>query len=183
MKYNPDRMKGVQRFFFVFLLLILISSCGEQKNEKTKKSNAQQEETFVKINKYLVDQDVDKIRGFIRRRNWDMTLTGTGLWYMIYKKGTGEAIQNGKVATLNYTISLLDGTTCYSSDSLGKKTFRIGKGGVERGLEEGLLLLHAGDKARFIMPPYLAFGLAGDQDKIPPRSIIIYDVELVQISD
>ncbi len=112
-----------------------------------------------------------------------MTTSGTGLWYQIYQKGNGAPAKTGKMASINYKVWLLDGTLCYSSDSLGMKKFRIGKGGVEKGLEEGILLMRVGDKARFIMPPHLADGLIGDQDKIPPRSIILYEVELVQISD
>jgi FKBP-type peptidyl-prolyl cis-trans isomerase len=54
---------------------------------------------------------------------------------------------------------------------------------VESGLEEGILLLQEGDKARFIMPPHLAHGLIGDRDKIPARATIIYDLELVSLSD
>jgi FKBP-type peptidyl-prolyl cis-trans isomerase len=102
---------------------------------------------------------------------------------MIYKNGSGADAQTGKQATLNYKVWLLDGTLCYSSEKSGPKKFRIGQGGVESGLEEGVLLLKVGDKARFIMPPHLAQGLIGDQDKIPPRSCIVYEVELVQISD
>jgi len=84
---------------------------------------------------------------------------------------------------LNYRISLLDGTLCYSSDSLGVKEFAIGHGGVESGLEEGILLLKVGDKARFIMPPFKAHGLLGDMKKIPARSIIVYEIELLKLID
>ena len=99
------------------------------------------------------------------------------------RKAMALPSQTGKIASVNYKLWLLDGTLCYSSDSLGMKKFRIGKGGVEKGLEEGILLMQVGDKARFIMPPHLAQGLMGDQDRIPPRSVILYEVELVQISD
>jgi FKBP-type peptidyl-prolyl cis-trans isomerase len=68
-------------------------------------------------------------------------------------------------------------------DNDDPKTFLIGQGGVESGLEEGILLLQEGDKARFIMPPHLAHGLIGDRDKIPARATIIYDLELVSLSD
>jgi FKBP-type peptidyl-prolyl cis-trans isomerase len=33
------------------------------------------------------------------------------------------------------------------------------------------------------MPPYLAHGILGDENKIPPRSIIVYDVEVLEIAD
>ena len=151
--------------------------------ENAKKDPLYREETLLRINKYLVGKDADIIRGYLKRRNWTMNTSPTGLWYMIYRKGNGAPAKTGKEATINYKVWLLDGTLCYSSDSLGQKKFRIGKGGVEKGLEEGILLLHVGDKARFIMPPHLADGLIGDEDRIPPRSIILYDLELVNISD
>jgi len=49
-------------------------------------------------------------------------------------------------------------------------------------LEEGLLLLHQGDKAKFIIPSHLAYGLLGDQKQIPPGATLVYDVELIQLN-
>ena len=69
------------------------------------------------------------------------------------------------------------------SNSRGTKSFKIGQGGVEKGLEIGILKMREGDKAKFIMPPNLAWGLIGDEKKIPARSIIIYDVELIKLTD
>ena len=61
--------------------------------------------------------------------------------------------------------------------------FKIGQGGVESGLEEAVLLMSVGDKGRFIMPPHLAHGLLGDNNKIPPRSIIVYQAELIKLTN
>jgi len=100
---------------------------------------------------------------------------------MILKKGNGDKAEIGRIAEINYKIKLLDGTTCYDSDSLGSKIFTIGSGHVEKGLEEGILYLCEGDRARFIMPPHLAHGLIGDENKIPARAIIIYEAELLSV--
>jgi FKBP-type peptidyl-prolyl cis-trans isomerase len=137
----------------------------------------------MKINKYLVEKDADAIRGYINRHGWKMQESKAGLWYEITNTGTGKKAETGKTATLEYQVRLLNGTPCYSSDSLGNKTFTIGKGGVEPGLELGILMLREGDKARFIMPPHLAHGLVGDQNKIPARATIVYEVHLLKISD
>ncbi len=175
------------RFYNTQLLLLIIFSffsCTQNKTSLSEKEfKNKYGETLVKVNKILVKKDEEAIRNYIKRRNWKMEVSGTGLFYGIYKKGSGAKAEAGKYATIKYEISLLDGTVCYSSDSLGLKTFRISQGGVESGLEEGILLMQEGDKAHFIMPPYMAHGLIGDDDKIPPRSIIIYDVELVKISE
>jgi FKBP-type peptidyl-prolyl cis-trans isomerase len=33
------------------------------------------------------------------------------------------------------------------------------------------------------MPPHLAHGLLGDENKIPPRSVIVYDLHLIDVSE
>jgi FKBP-type peptidyl-prolyl cis-trans isomerase FkpA len=137
----------------------------------------------MEVNRLLVKKDSARIAEYIKNRNWDMIETKTGLWYKIYEKGTGKKSKEGLYATINYNVELLDGTQCYSSDSLGPKRFKIGRGSVESGLEEGILLLKEGDKARFILPPHLAHGLVGDDNRIPARSIIVYDVELLSLDN
>jgi len=166
----------------IAILIIVFLGCSEN-NKKPQELKMMPKEEFKKYkdplekaNRGLLKIDKDRIDAYTKRRSWLMSETGTGLRYMIYEKGTGEKIQANDVVELDYTISLLDGSLCYSSDSLGVKSFRVGQGGVEAGLEEGILLLNVGDKARFIILPFMAHSLLGDFDKIPPRSIIVYEV-------
>lgn len=174
-------MKKFIIFISVLLSIYFFSSCNEKPEQK--KNLSEYDESLQKINRYLVKEDSERIANYVARKEWDMQVTKTGLWYQIYEKGSGAEAQIDKIATLNFSVELLDGTLCYSSDSLGQKRFKIGKGGVESGLEQGLLMMREGDKARFILPPFLGHGLLGDEYKIPPRSTIVYDVELISISD
>ncbi|HBX50674.1 MAG TPA: peptidylprolyl isomerase [Bacteroidales bacterium] len=185
-----SKCRSMERFYnsllpIAFLLLTFLTpSCTQNKTSLSEKEfKNKYGDTLVKVNKILVKKDEETIRNYIKRREWKMEVSGTGLFYGIYKKGNGAKAEVGKYATIKYNISLIDGTVCYSSDSLGLKTFRISQGRVESGLEEGILLMKEGDKAHLIMPPYMAHGLIGDDNKIPPRSIIIYDVDLIKISD
>ena len=41
--------------------------------------------------------------------------------------------------------------------------------------------MKVGDKAKFIIPSHLAFGLLGDENKIPKRATLVYDVELIDV--
>ena len=108
-----------------------------------------------------------------------MLKTGTGLHYIIVEKGKGGQVKSGDFVKVNYKISLLDGTECYSSEKDGAKEFKAEGDDVESGLHEAVLLLHIGDKAKFILPSYRANGLQGDNDKIPPLSSIIVDLEVL----
>ena len=174
-----------QTFNFTILFVVLaLHSCGDGHTKTTKKTNIQSKEfqdKLIEANKMYVKRENDEIDQYVAHRGWQMTTTGTGLRYMITKKGTGELAVLEKQAKVNYKITLLDGTLCYSSDSTGAKVFVIGKDNVESGLHEGIQLLHVGDKAIFILPSHLAHGLIGDESKIPPHSTVIYEIELIAI--
>ncbi|MBI5540136.1 MAG: FKBP-type peptidyl-prolyl cis-trans isomerase [Bacteroidia bacterium] len=171
-------------FFFIFSITCLIISCTNDINKpQSNEEILSYKEPLVKVNQILVDKDSDLIASYCNRRNLNLNSSESGLWYKIYHTGKGDSAKSGIVANLNYKITLLDGKQCYSSDSLGPKSFLIGQGGVEKGLEIGILMMREGDKAKFILPPGLAWGLIGDEKKIPSRSIIIYDVELIELTD
>lgn len=170
-------------FLLIFAVVVLFACKNTAKEKQREVPIAEYKKPLQRVNKYLIKEDNDRIKSFIRRKHWKMKQTKTGLWYQIYEKSNDTLMPKfNDVVELSYRIYLLDGTLCYSSDSTGTKKFAAGHGGVESGLEEAILMLHKGDKARFIMPPYLAHGLLGDQNKIPARSIILYDVQLLKIN-
>ncbi len=167
-----------------FLVICIFFSCNNNEHKpKSVQEILSYQEPLVKVNQILVDRDSEKIASYCNRYNLNLKASGASLWYKIYHQGKGDSAKTGKVANINYKISLLNGKLCYTSDSLGPKSFKIGQGGVETGLEIGILKMREGDKAKFIMPPNLAWGLVGDENKIPARSIIIYDVELIKLTD
>ena len=169
-----------------FLLIILLFSCRryhtQQPAQDTGLTEHQMiEEVLLRVNQQLVEEDDREIDMFVMRKGWQMQATGSGLRYMIYEHGQGEEAIAGKMVTLAYTLSLLDSTVCYSSEQTGLKKFRLGYDDVESGLQEGVLLMRTGDRARMLLPPHLAHGLAGDGNCIPYRAIIIYDLELIDV--
>jgi FKBP-type peptidyl-prolyl cis-trans isomerase FkpA len=169
--------------YIAAVLLVILQSCsGRREPNITEQQIRETENALIGANRMLVKMDHDKIVAYIASKGLDMKETSSGLWYAITPgAGRDKNVQTGMLVTIKYRVSLLNGTICYDSDSLGVKQFIVGKGGVESGLEEGILLLKQGDKALFIMPPHLADGLQGDGDKIPPRAIIIYDVDLLKV--
>jgi FKBP-type peptidyl-prolyl cis-trans isomerase len=137
--------------------------------------------SLEKVNRYLVNAENKEIDSYIKRHKWNMKSTGSGLRYEIYKKGNGPAIKKGNTVYLNYKEYLINGVLIYTSDKKGPKVFKAGRGGVESGLEEAVLLLGKGDKAHLILPSHLAFGLNGDGDKVPRRATVIYDIEVIDV--
>jgi FKBP-type peptidyl-prolyl cis-trans isomerase FkpA len=164
------------------ILVLLLASCGNlpEPARSTRNLNMMSD-SLVNYNRGVIRTEEQQIEDFLSRYGWKMEKTGTGLRYMIFKKGGGEKSRKGKTAVIRYSLKLLTGVLCYSSDKEGLKEFRIGYGGVESGVEEGILLMHVGDRAKFIVPSHLAFGLLGDQNKIPQNATLVYDIELVKI--
>jgi len=170
------------KYLGIILFLIVLASCSNQQQQNEQRINRKQiEETLLEANKQAVKVEDRQIEDYIRRKEWKMQKTGTGLRYWIYESGNGERPVQGNIVVLEYSVRLLNGDLIYTSENLGFKEFEIGKGGVEAGLEEGILLMGKGDRAKFILPSHLAFGLTGDQNKIPPKATLIYDIKLLKI--
>jgi FKBP-type peptidyl-prolyl cis-trans isomerase len=162
---------NIFRVLLIILPVILLLSCRKQAaSEKAPEMTAGEEkEMLLRVNKYLVQKDVELIESY------------SGLFYEIYEPTQGKKVEQGDIINLKYELSLLDGTLCYTSDEDGNKIFRLGKSQEISGLEQGVAFLRVGEKARFVIPPHLAYGLLGDEYRIPARSIIIYQVELVEV--
>jgi len=167
--------------FLIVVLFMPACSCRKKEKPLTNAEIQQTEEALVGANRILVKKDREKIRAYIDSNNLIMQETPSGLWFAVNHHGSGAKARANYRVSLKYSVELLDGTVCYNSDSLGIKQFRLGKGGVESGLEEGVLMLSEGDQATFIMPPHLAQGLPGDGNRIPARSIIVYKVVLLKV--
>lgn len=172
---------GIQKCFVILVISILIS-CG--RNEEKKPIIISKEELpgkLEKVNKKLSKTEDDQIRDLVKRYGWKMEETGTGLRIMIYKKGEGLQPKNGNSVKINFNVKLINGNVVYSSKEEGPREFLLGRSDEISGLHEALLLMHVGDKAKLIVPSHLAFGLMGDDEKIPKRATLIYDVELLEL--
>lgn len=164
--------------FYIACVILIISSCSRNRNTQTVTEQDIQKynEKSIEINREIVKIMQDSIKNFVQKNQWSMQKTGSGLWYVIDRSGKKDTIQTGDIVEIKFTVSLLDGTLCYSSDTLGPKAFKVGQGGVESGLEEAILMLCTGDSARLVIPPHLAHGLIGDQNKIPKLAALNYTV-------
>jgi len=171
-------MKVVIALFMV--IFIGCNGCSEKK-KTTGQTLEEIQKGMIESNKIKHQDETKRIHEYIKDKKWPMTETRTGLNYWVYEKGTGAQAKEGEVAVLSYSVELFDGTICYTKSIENPGRFLIGQDNVESGLHEAVQLLHAGDKARLILPSHLAFGFTGDFDKIPQDASLVYDVQLIAI--
>lgn len=137
-------------------------------------------EEMEEMNRFLVQKDREIIENYIERKGLSMMESPTGLWYSIEEEGNGDFLTENDRITIEYRCELIDGTLCYSSDESGPMNVTVGKSDIEPGLDEGLRMIKPGGKAIFILPPFLAHGLVGDGNKIPPRTIVVYWITVAE---
>jgi FKBP-type peptidyl-prolyl cis-trans isomerase len=108
--------------------------------------------------------------------------TNSGLRYKIIQKGSGPKAEKGKTVSVHYEGALDNGQVFDSSYKRNQPIdFTLGIGQVIPGWDEGIGLLHVGDKARFVIPSHLAYGSTGAGGVIPPNATLIFDVELMGV--
>ncbi|KAJ3649895.1 hypothetical protein Zmor_021612 [Zophobas morio] len=97
--------------------------------------------------------------------------------------GDGQTFpKTGQTVVVHYTGTLQNGTKFDSSRDRGVPfKFRIGKGEVIKGWDEGVAQLSVGQRAKLTCSPDYAYGSRGHPGIIPPNSTLIFDVELLKV--
>jgi FKBP-type peptidyl-prolyl cis-trans isomerase len=123
-----------------------------------------------------------QIAAFAKANNLTIKTLPSGLNYYMEKEGTGTQAQAEKTVSVHYTGKLLDGKKFDSSIDRGQPIdFPLGKGNVIKGWDEGIALFKVGGKGKLLIPSYLAYGEASPSGDIPPNSILIFDIELMDV--
>lgn len=162
---------------FVICFGVLLGGC----REKPKQGKLVTKEMLLEMNRKMVSTEAKVIEKYIEDNMLDMEKSETGYYYQINTLSNAPTIKINDNVTLAYTTSLLDGTICYSSATEGLMTFTVGKAQVEAGLEQFITKVNKGAIAKLILPPYLAHGIAGDDNKIPKLAILRMDIEVVEV--
>lgn len=97
------------------------------------------------------------------------------------KVGTGAEARAGQRVRVNYTGKLTNGTTFDTSIGRAPFTFTLGGGEVIKGWDQGVAGMKVGGKRRLTIPPELGYGPAGAPPKIPPNSVLVFEVDLLGV--
>lgn len=97
------------------------------------------------------------------------------------KVGEGVEAKAGDFVRVHYTGTLESGKKFDSSrDRYEPFEFQLGAGEVIKGWDQGVAGMKVGGTRKLTIPPKLGYG-SRDMGVIPPNSILLFDVELVEI--
>lgn len=106
----------------------------------------------------------------------------SGLQYDDLVVGSGKMAEAGMNVSIHYTGYLLDGTKFDSSLDRGEPLkFQIADGRMIPGFDEGVRGMRIGGKRKLQVPWSMAYGEAGRPPQIPPKSNLVFDVELLDV--
>ena len=148
--------------------------------EKEMAIKKQENETMLEKRK---EEEKLALDSYIAEQKITVKPTASGLYFIEKVKGKGVKAENGKRVSVHYTGKLLDGTVFDSSVERGEPIEFVLGGGMIPGFTEGILLMKEGGKATLILPSALAYGERAAGDKIQPYTPLIFDVELIKVSN
>jgi FKBP-type peptidyl-prolyl cis-trans isomerase len=105
-------------------------------------------------------------------------LSPTGLIFIPAREGTGAAPGATDTVKVEYEGKLPDGTVFDSSRRQGAS---VPLGSAIPCWREGLQKMKVGGMARIVCPAGLAYGETGKPPSIPPRTVLVFDVELLSV--
>jgi FKBP-type peptidyl-prolyl cis-trans isomerase len=104
--------------------------------------------------------------------------------------GTGQVARTHQCLYVHYVGLLADGRTFESTRAplpngrvAAPVAFELGTGAVMPGWEKGLNEMRVGGMRRLWIPYRLAYGASGQPPTIPPRTDLIFDIELMAVAE
>jgi FKBP-type peptidyl-prolyl cis-trans isomerase len=142
----------------------IVGNFFDKKQNETSQKNLEDGNAFLETNK----------------AREGVVTTASGLQYEIVTEGTGPKPANSDVVKVHYHGTTIDGKVFDSSVDRGEPVeFPVGQ--VIPGWVEALQLMPVGSKWKLYIPSELGYGVNGAGSDIAPNSVLIFDVELLEI--
>ena len=178
-------------FLFTTARVENIFKTREQADSARNKAMAGVQEKQKVLDAEQIKKDDKTLTDFFAKNNIQAVKAPQGTYVQILTPGTGANLDTSAVAKVNYTGKTMEGkafdsntdpafnhvqpflVNMTSDQSLGQ--------GVIPGWTDGMKLLNKGAKAKFYIPSSLAYGSTGAGQDIKPNSILVFDIEVVEV--
>ena len=162
--------------FFLNVKNIDIMTVDEYEEEEKKLKDAEEAE-----NQRRLAEEPANMAKFIKEHDVNVAPSETGVYYLEIKTGTGDKPEEGDMVSVYYNMYNIADKLVDSNYGIEPLSFVYGSGEMVPGIDEAMGKMRVGGKATIIVPSAMGFGdIAVDKD-LPANSIVIFDLELVEV--
>ncbi|HAF29608.1 MAG TPA: peptidylprolyl isomerase [Bacteroidales bacterium] len=122
-------------------------------------------------------KDIELIETYLQDSSLVAESTSSGLYYIIEEEGTGNYPNLSSVIRANYKGMLLNGEV-FDEGTVKDYPLYV----YIKGWQEGMQLFRAGGKGTLFIPSGLGYGSTA-RSGIPPNSVLIFEVELINVAN
>jgi len=142
-----------------------------------------QQQAMVRVQQQATKNKQDESQFMAQnKQKQGVQTTASGLQYEVLQQGNGASPTLGDKVKCNYRGTLLNGTEFDSSMRHGGKPAEFGVNQVIPGWTEALQKMHVGDKWRLYVPSKLAYDMDPPRPPIEPGSMLVFEIELLDIA-
>ena len=151
-------------------------------NAKNPQTDEEFREAIAEFQKAMSEKAITKNDEFLKAdgKKEGVKTTASGLQYQVLKEGKGKKPTAKDTVEAHYKGTLLSGKQFDSSYDRGEPA-QFPLSGVIKGWTEGVPLMTVGSKYKFWIPSDLAYGPRGRPPVIPANSLLVFEIELLDI--
>ncbi len=168
------------RFWHVLLIIVVAGVAGCSKKNKPFTLDQAQGELTTEDALDIVDPQLIFLHDHAAQT--DVIIRASGLQLKILKKGDGAIPTLDSIVTAHYHGTLIDGTIFDSTRDTGQP-FSFTLESVIDGWKEAMMLMRVGSIFEIVLPADMAYGNVGAGDLVPPGATLIFEVELVDVTN
>jgi FKBP-type peptidyl-prolyl cis-trans isomerase FkpA len=169
----------MKKLLIVSTLALVLSSCLKNKDD-----DGTQQCTYDACVVKAPASEIQSVQDYLSANNLTATQHCSGLFYSIESEGSGATPAACSYVSVKYVGKFTNGNIFDQTTGSNVATFYLSE--VIRGWTNAVPLIKAGGKIRLYIPPSLGYGSVDRKDSngnvvIPANSILIFDVELLQV--
>ncbi len=166
-----EELTGAKKLLPAEEMNSFMQTFGQKMNEK----KAAQDKAESEANKKAGTEFLAK-----NKLNPSVKTTASGMQYEVIKEGDGKTHPKATdIVKVLYTGKLTNGTVFDSTSNRNNEPAEFPLNQVIKGWTEGIQLMTKGGKYKFYFPADLAYGDRGAGKDVPPGSVLVFDVELL----
>ena len=121
------------------------------------------------------------IAKFVKEHDVNVAPSETGVYYLEILAGSGDFVEEGDMVSIYYNMYNTDDKLIDSNYGAEPLSFVYGSGDMVPGIDEAVGQMRVGGKATIIVPSDMGFGDIAVDEALPAYSIVIFDLELVDV--